>query len=178
MTPKDLRSVHFEKYPPEARQLATSQLRLLQALPLAFLPLLLREVIAYDWKFPVERKELDHQFAYLGTMSPEQLRKTMAPFEGLRIPSKLEHLDWVNAPGQFSEQLSAHLWASHQIDTFRAASVEYVSGMNAAAPRELLSARRLGIVVIGSGVTETKYPLFRKLRPHGILYQNVNPNNG
>src|SRR3954466_12126668 len=163
MRPKDIRREHFEKYPPEAKQLATVELHLLQTLPLAFLPLLLREIIAYDWKFPAERKELDQQFVYLQGMSPEQLRYAMASFERLRIPPKLEHLDWVNAPVQFSEQLSAHLWASHQIDAFRAASVEYVSGMNAAAPRELLSARRLGIVVIGSGVTETKYPLFRKL---------------
>ena len=134
MVPKDLKVEDFERYPREARQLATSHLNLLQSLPLAFLPLLLREVIAYDWKFPAERKELDHQFAYLRSMSPEQLRREMAKFESLRIPSRLEHVDWVDAPGQFSEQLSAHLWSSHQIDTFRAASVEYVTGMNAAAP--------------------------------------------
>src|SRR3954468_7308250 len=98
MRPKDLRREHFEKYPPEAKQLATIQLPLLQRLPLAFLPLLLREVIAYDWKFPVERRELDHQFAYLGTMSAEQLRQAMASFDSLRVPAKLEDLDWVNAP--------------------------------------------------------------------------------
>lgn len=178
MTPKDLKREHFENYPTEAKQVATSNLGLLQNLPLAFLPLLLREVIAYDWKFPVERKELDQQFAYLRGMSPDQLRHAMASFERLRIPPKLEDLDWVNAPVQFSEQFSAHLWASHQIDAFRAASVEYVSAMTAATPRESLPARRLGIAVIGSGVTETKYPLFRKLRPHGVLFKNVNPNNG
>ena len=178
MIPKDLKSEHFERYPPEARQLATSQLHLFQSLPLAFLPLLLREVIAYDWKFPAERKELDHQFAYLRTMSPEQLRQAMAGFESLRILPKLERLDWVNAPGQFSEQLSAHLWASHQIDAFRAASIEYVKRMNAAANRPSLATRRLGIAVIGFGVRENKYPLFRKLRPHGVYFQNVNAENG
>jgi hypothetical protein len=178
MIPRDLKGQHFEKYPPEARQLATRELRLLQSLPLAFLPLLLREVLSYDWKFPVERKELDQQFSYLRTMSPEQLRRAMAGFEGLRIPSELEGLDWVNAPGQFSEKLSAHLWASHQIDLFRTASVEYVTKMNAAAPREPLLARRLGIAVIGRGVTDNKYPLFRKLRPHGVHFQNVNGQNG
>src|SRR5947208_11245159 len=112
MTPEALVSASFSSYPPEAKQLASTHLPLLQSLPLAFLPLLLREVIAYDWKFPAERKELDQQFAYLRAMSPEQLRHAMAGFESLRIPPKLEHLDWVNAPVQFSEQLSAHLWAS------------------------------------------------------------------
>jgi hypothetical protein len=178
MTPKDLKREHFERYPPEARQLATVDLHLLQTLPLAFLPLLLREVIAYDWKFPAERKELDHQFAYLRAMSPQELRQAMASFEGLRVPQKLEDLDWVNAPGQFSEQLSAHLWASHQIDTFRSASIEYVRRLNTAAPPESLETRRLTIAVIGHGVKENRYPLFRKLRPHGVYYQNINPANG
>jgi hypothetical protein len=178
MLPKDLKSEHFERYPREARQLATTQLHLLQNLPLAFVPLLLREVIAYDWKFPVERKELDHQFTYLGTMSPEQLRKTMASFEALRIPQKLEDLDWVNAPGLFSEQLSAHLWASHQIDTFRAASVEYVTRMNAAVPQEALPTHRMAIALIGLGVKRNNYPLFRKLRRYGVYYPNVDPANG
>jgi hypothetical protein len=178
MTPKDLKSEHFERYPPEARHLATGQLRLLRALPLSFLPLLLREVIAYDWKFPAERKELDDQFTYLRTMSPEQLRHAMASFASLQVSPKLEELDWVNAPGQFSEQLSAHLWASHQIDTFRAASVEYVNQMHAAAPRQYLPTRRLAIAVIGAGLKGSKYPLFRKLRPHGAYYRNVNPENG
>src|SRR3954453_22608632 len=99
MTPKDLRREHFEKYPPEAKRLATIQLPLLQKLPLAFLPLLLRELITYDWKFPAERKELDHQFVYLGSMSAEQLRQGMAEFDSLRLPANLADLDWVNTPG-------------------------------------------------------------------------------
>lgn len=178
MKPKDLTREHFQKYPPEAKQLATIQLHLLQTLPLAFLPLLLREVLSYDWKFPAERKELDHQFAYLGTVSAEQLRQAMASFDSLRVPQKLEDLDWVNAPGNFSEQLSAHLWSSHQIDTFRAASIKYVGQLNAAAPAESLPTRRLAIAVVGRGVKENKYPLFRKLRPHGVYFQNVDPANG
>jgi hypothetical protein len=178
MIPADLKREHFQRYPAAARQLATTELHLLQGLPLAFLPLLLREVIAYDWKFPAERKELDQQFAYLNAMSPDQLSHAMAGFEGLQIPPKLEHLDWVNVPVQFSEQLSAHLWASHQIDSFRAASVEYVTRMNAAAPKESLPTRRLGIVVIGRGVRNTNYPLFRKLRPHGVYFQNIRSDNG
>ncbi|MFL6449406.1 MAG: hypothetical protein ACJ746_17245 [Bryobacteraceae bacterium] len=178
MIPRDLTRAHFAKYPPEARQLATANLGLLQTLPLAFLPLLLREVLAYDWKFPAERKELDHQFAFLGAMSPEQLREAIASFDSLRVPRSFEDLDWVNAPGQFSEQLSAHLWSSHQIDTFRAASIEYVKRLNAAAPRESLPMPRLAIAVIGRGVGENRYPLFRKLRPYGVYFQNVDPANG
>src|SRR3954454_22830738 len=123
MVPKDLKSKDFERYPREARQLAASHLDLLQSLPLAFLPLLLREVIAYDWKFPAERKELDQQFEYLEAFSPRQLAQCMRSFAELKLSPKLENLDWVSAPAIFSEQLTAHLWATHQVDAFRTASV-------------------------------------------------------
>ena len=39
-------------YPPEAKRLAASHIALLRRLPLGFLPLLLSELIVYDWKFP------------------------------------------------------------------------------------------------------------------------------
>ena len=37
---------------------------------------------------------------------------------------------------------------------------------------------RLGIVVIGQGVAENKRPLFRKLRPHGVYFKQVDPQGG
>lgn len=52
MIAQQLREQQFEGYPPEAKKVASSNIGLLQQLPLAFLPLLLREVIVYDWKFP------------------------------------------------------------------------------------------------------------------------------
>ncbi|MGI8959107.1 MAG: hypothetical protein ACR2IV_04950 [Bryobacteraceae bacterium] len=178
MLPSQLKTEQFNGYPREARQIATSRIELLRQLPLSFLPLLLRELIAYDWKFPAERKELDNQLAYLGSLSPEQIRESMARFAQLRLSSDLEHVDWVNAPVQFSEQLTAHLWATHQIDAFRSASVEYVHKMNTARASERLPIPRLGIVTIGQGVTQNQYPLFRKLRPQGVYFKNVKPENG
>ena len=38
---------------------------MLRSLPLSFVPLLLVEVIAYDSKFPAERREIDAQFVYV-----------------------------------------------------------------------------------------------------------------
>lgn len=178
MLPGELKASDFERYPPRAKQLAITQIGLLRRMPLAFLPLLLREVIAYDWKFPVEQAELDKQFAWLAAMSASDFEKAMAAFAQLRLSSKLEHDDWVNAPGQFSEQLSAHLWATRQIDTFRAASIAYIHDLNAAKPEQPPSTQRLGIAVIGYGVGQNKYPLFRRLRPHGVYFRNVDPENG
>ena len=178
MLPRDLTAAQFAGYPPEARKLVVDHLETVRQLPLAFLPLLLREAMSYDWKFPVERRDLDHQFHYLAEMSTDQLAACMRPFAGLRLAPELEHVDWVNHPAEFSERLSAHLWVTHQIETFRAASVEYVHNLNAAKPREHLAMPRLGIVIVGEGVAECKMPLFRKLRPYGTYFKNVNPEQG
>jgi hypothetical protein len=85
-------------------------------------------------------------------------------------------VDWVAAPARFSEQLTAHLWATHQIDSFSAAAIDYVR-KSSAAP-EPLPVARLGIVVIGQGADGNQYRLFRKLRPHGVYYSAVTTENG
>jgi hypothetical protein len=178
MLPSQLRKEDFAGYPPQARDLAATELPLLSSLPLAFLPLLLRELIVFDWKFPVERKELLDQLHYLHDMPAAQLQNAMAPFAALRLTPQLEAVDWVNTPGIFSEQLSAHLWASHQIDAFRTASVEYVRQLNASTQKPPLPSNRLAIVLVGSGVRESNHPLFRKLRPQGTYFRNVQPEKG
>ena len=178
MLPDGITAESFSRYPAEARALATRQLALLQRLPLAFLPLLLRELIVYDWKFPAERADLDRQFRYLGGLSAGAFQAAMAAFTQLKLTRELEQIDWVNAPGVFSEQLSAHLWATHQIDAFRAAAVDYVQKATASAPDPPLATHRLGIAVIGQGVAKNQYRLFRKLSRQGVYYTQVKPEGG
>jgi hypothetical protein len=178
MLPSQLAAESFRGYPAEARRLATDHVVLLRRLPLGFVPLLLREVIVYDWKFPAERREIERQFAYLTNLSAEGLSKAMAPFGGLRLSDALAKADWVNAPAVFTEQLTAHLWTTHQIDGFRAAAVDYVGKSSAALPDEPLPTHRLGIVVIGQGVRSSEYRLFRKLRPHGTYFTQVRHGGG
>ncbi len=178
MSPGQLEARSFVAYPPEARSLATRHLELLRGLPLAFLPLLLRELIAYDWRFPAERRELDAQLELLSSAHGGELRKRIAAFEDLRLGAGLERLDWVNSPGEFAEQLTAHLWATHQVDAFRAAAVSYMYRVRQATPQAPPPAARLGIVVIGHGAGESRYALFRRLRRHGMLFRNVDPERG
>jgi hypothetical protein len=178
MLPNQLTPEQFSSYPSEARRLAVSQIALLRRLPLGFVPLLLRELIVFDWKFPAERRELEQQFEYLSKLSPDGFRNAMAAFAQLRLTGDLEKTDWVNSPANFSEQLTAHLWATHQIDAFRHAAVEYVQKANASAPDLELPVHRLGVVVIGHGVANTDYRLFRKLRPHGVHFTQVRHENG
>jgi hypothetical protein len=176
MLPQQLSPASFAGYPPEARQLATRQIPLLQRLPLVFLPLLLRELIVYDWKFPAERADLDRQFAYLTGLSNSGFQTAMSDFTRLKIVPSLEQTDWVNNPAVFSEQLSAHLWSTHQIDTFRAAAVDYVRKSSAAETAPPI--HRLGIAVVGKGADAAPGPLFRKLRPHGTYFTQVNAPGG
>src|SRR5450755_1987789 len=178
MLPRDLKPEQFHGYPPEAKKLALDYLAVLEQLPPAFLPSLLKEVIDFDFKFPVERQALERELANLHTLSAEQLQTWFNGFAQIKLSAALEHVDWVNAPAQFVEQLSAHLWSTGQLDAFRTAALEYANRLRAAVPIEAPAIPRLGITIIGQGVTANQSPLFRKLRPQGVYYSNVNPDNG
>jgi hypothetical protein len=178
MLPSDLKPQHFRDYPPLARKLVTANLAALSRLPLSFLPSLLREAIEYDFKFPAERTALEKEIANVNSLSPEHFREWFGRFEQIRLSPKLEHFDWINSPGQFVEQLSAHLWTTHQLDAFRDAATAYGNRLHAVAPPEAPAVPRLGITVVGQGTSSSPQPLFRKLRPHGAYFTRVNPENG
>lgn len=175
MRPDQLTADSFRQYPPEAKALAVSHLALLQTLPLSFLPLLLRELIVYDWKFPAERQDLDRQLRFLTETHPTKL---LDPFVALHLKTELESVDWVNVPAEFSEELSAYLWSSHQIDAFRKAAVDYVHGVESVMPLSSPPTGRLTMVVAGAQANGPKRPLFRNLQPHGVYYTNVSPGKG
>jgi hypothetical protein len=178
VTPAALTSEAFKSYPPEARRLATERIALLRRMPLAFTPLLLREIIVYDWKFPAERRDIDRQFDYLARLDGASFDSLMAPFVRLRLTASLEAIDWVDSPGIFSEQLTSHLWATRQIDAFSAAAVDYVAKTAASAPDAPLPIHRLGVIAIGQGLDHSEIVLFRKLRPHGTYFSKVRAENG
>jgi hypothetical protein len=178
MLPRDLKPEQFKSYPPEARKLVTNHLSALQLLPLSFLPSLLKEVIEYDFKFPAERHAIDGELANLRSLSAAQVSEWFQEFSAIRLSANLEHADWVNTPSQFVEQLSSHLWSTHQQDAFRLAAVHYAERLRAAVPPELPAVPRLGITIIGKGLDAYDQPLFRKLRPHGAYCSRVNPQDG
>jgi len=178
MLPSDLKPEQFNGYPPAARKLVTGSVGALQRSPLSFIPSLLREVIEYDFKFPPERKAIENELANLSSLSPEQMKEWFQEFAEIKVSTKLENVDWVNSPGLFVEQLSAHLWATHQLDAFRKAAMNYASRLQAVAAPEPPPVPRLGIAVIGQGADTHDEPLFRKLRAHGGYFSRVNPENG
>lgn len=178
MLPSELKPEQFNGYSRLARKLATDHLATLRKLPLSFLPSLLREVIDYDYKFPAERHALDRELSNLATLSPARWEEWLGGFETIQMSPALEKFDWVNLPAQFVEQLSAHLWTTHQQDAFRKAATDYGNRLHQAAPPEKPAIPRLGIAIVGQGVKASDYPLFRRLRSHGAYYTRVNPEGG
>ena len=159
----------FEAYPTLARELLSRNLALLRRLPVPFASLLLREVIHYDWKFPMERREIESNFTFLNSLPADEFRRLMKPFEDIRVPTG----DWFTDPIVFSEKLSAHLWSTHQIDGFRSAAVVYMDKRSAALPPEAPAVPRLMFVMVGEGAKQAPPSLFRKLRPHGTHFTEV-----
>jgi hypothetical protein len=139
---------------------------------------LLREVIDYDFKFPAERREVSRELAQLNSLSSAQLKEWFQGFAQLQLSSKLEQFNWVDLPGQFLEQLSAYLWSTHQLDSFRQAALEYGDRLRSAVPSEPPPAKRLGIAIIGQGVASYDAPLFRNLRAQGTYFGQLKPDNG
>jgi hypothetical protein len=178
MLPRDLKPEQFDRYPSEARKLVRNYVGAFHRLPLSFLPSLLREVIDYDYKFPAERKAVERELANLDSLSSEQTEAWFRAFTLIDLSPQLERLDWVNAPAQFVEQLSAHLWTTHQLDRFRQAATDYAARLHAAVAPEPPPVPRLGIAVIGQGVATHDEPLFRRLRAHGAHFSRVKPENG
>jgi hypothetical protein len=178
MLPRELKPELFNSYPPEAKRLAVWNLAILQQLPLSFLPNLLREIIEYDYKFPLERQEIGKEIAKLRSLAPAQMQEWFRSFRDLSLSKKLEHFDWLNQPAQFVEQLSAHLWSTHQLDAFRKAAMEYGDRIKVTVSHEQPPTSRLGIAVIGQGLSAYDGLLFRKLREHGTYFSHIDPENG
>ncbi len=178
MRPAELRPSTFAAYPPQGRKVADEQLGLLQELPLVLVPILLRELIAYDWKFPAERRELQRQFEFLSKATAAQRSSVMEGFRGLSPGPEVASTDWVNDPSGFMEKLTAWLWSTHQMDHFRQIADTYAAAVDESLPAPPPRMPRLGMVVIGAEVTDANQPLFRKLRPHGVHLSKVKPDDG
>ena len=178
MLPRDLKAESFAGYPPQAKALVVANLDAIRKLPLAFAPSLLRQMMDYDYSFPVERSVIDDEMRTLGSLSEADHEEWFKNFSAISVSASLEKFDWVNLPGQFVEQLAAYLWSTHQLDTFRKAAVEYGDRLAKARPAQAAAMQRLGIAVVGKGVETYDAPLFRKLREHGTRFTQVNPEGG
>ncbi len=173
MLPAKLSVSAFAGYPLEAQAFAKQNLAVLQQMPLSLAIILLREVVSYDWRFPIEKLALDSQFHWLRSLSIDHLKQVVAGFANLSVTDEVISQNWVSQPQQASEGLTAYLWSSHQMDQFHAAAAKYAESLHAAVSEPAPGFSRLCIVVLGQGVRAEDYPLFRKLRPHGVFVPQV-----
>ena len=178
MQPSHLKPDSFSKYPPEARKLILAHLDAIRQLPLSFLPNLLREEIDYDYKFPAERSAIEKELAVINSLSPAERDDWFRAFTLITLSPALQHVDWINQPARFGEQESAWLWSTHQQDAFTRAAIAYGARLQAAVPPTNPPVPRLGIAIIGQGVTAYDEPFFRDLRKHGTYFSQLNPQNG
>lgn len=178
MRPDQLSASSFAAYPPLARKLATEHLALLGDLPPVLVPILLRELITYDWKLPAERRGLERQISFLIGMTASERTSAMKDFRALPLPTDLVDADWVNNPSAFMERLTAWLWSTHRMDGFRAIADSYASAVNERMPEPQPAIPRLGIVILGAGAERSSALLFRKLRPAGVYLSRVKPEDG
>jgi len=179
MEPNDLKLDQFSGYPPQAKRLVEAHLDALRRLPLGILPSLLTQIIDVDYRFPVEQATIEKELNVLSSLSAAERTEWFRAFSSLSLASNLQNLDWVNQPQRFVEQLSAYLWATHQMDRFRLAATEYGDRTRTVTPpAEPTAMRRVGVVVIGQGVVSYDLPLFRHLREHGTYFTRVRPDDG
>jgi len=178
MQPRDLTPGQFAAYPPEGRSLAVAHLNILRQLPLALLPSVLREVIQYDYLFPAERSLIEKQLSAIASMNQQQLADCVHGFAAISLSHDLEDFDWINHPAQFLEQQSAWLWSTHQLDAFHTAADDYSSHVDPLIRVDTPPIGRLGIAIVGQGVSSWNEPLFRNLRAEGTLFYKMKPDNG
>ena len=169
MTPDQLTAASFSSYPPQARQFAADHLALLRQLPLSVAPAFLREVIVLDYRFPAERRTFERQCRWLESLPPDQRAKLLAPFQQIHVPEKMAARDWVGAPQPFLEELTAYLWSSSQIDTYRRAAQDLLAVPLDDAPQK----NRFAIVVVGKEAKAPSPQLFHKLAAHGVTLHNL-----
>ncbi len=178
MRPSQVNERNFDTYPPLAKQFAIERLELIRDLPIVLSAVLLREVIRFDSCFPQERAAIQGRFTFLGSLNEDERRHLTQSFADLKLPDELVAEDWVRSPEKFGEDLSAYLWASHQIDAFHTMSNQLLHAVSAATPASKPPAPRWGAVILGPQLSKQNYPLFRKLRPHGVFFPVVNGDGG
>jgi hypothetical protein len=170
MTPASLTAASFDAYPAEGRALAQQYLTVLRSIPLAVLPGFLERIRSCDWQFPQEQIVLTTQLEWLTHASAQVRGRLFMPFAAIVLSSDLTALDWVHDPQGFIQALSAHLWQSRQIDSYRAAAVELFRALPAPPPP---SQPALVVAVIGRDAPISSYPIFARMRSQGLYARSV-----
>jgi hypothetical protein len=166
--PTWLSSDDFSDYPPEGRGMAISYLPVLRELPTALLPVFLVELKEYDWKFPVEQREIVTRLEFV-----QANPLSLTAFRSINVPVALESSGSIRDPQRFLADVTASLWSSLQMDRYRKAADEFVAVYEASVKPPAPTHPRLVMIFIGQDAGTPAYTLFQKLRGYGQIYTNV-----
>lgn len=178
MRPADLSEHTFDRCSPGARALAIRHLQLLRRLPPVLAPLLFGRIASYDDQFPSEQDLLCRDLDYLESLNPSDLNRLTEGFASIRLTPELDSVNWVEHPATFSQQLSTSLWATGQMDAFRSAAGSWIEQLRRSVSLPEPAIARVCVVIMGQGAPATTTPLFRKLRPHGVYFASLDPQQG
>ena len=151
------------------------QLRLLENLPVPLAAVMMQQVSREDRLFPVERRELNGTLQSLTAPSTRSAEQAVEMFATLRLSPELQHLDWRSDPAGFVERMTAELWISGQIETFRNAAKLLAPSASPAVPRNPHSASRFVVIVFDQHLRAAAEPpvLFQRLRSHGTFFPHT-----
>ncbi|MGB6975365.1 MAG: hypothetical protein WBD67_11840 [Terracidiphilus sp.] len=166
--PTWLNSDDFSSYPPEGRKLAISHLAALREMPVALLPVFLVELKEYDWKFPVEQREIVARLEFV-----EAHPSSLGAFLSIHVPPVLDRSENARDPQRFLAEMTASLWSSLQMDAYRKAADQFVGLYEAYVKPPVPARPRLVMVCIGREAHTPAYPLFQKLSGSGQVWTNV-----
>ncbi|MGB6724537.1 MAG: hypothetical protein WBE74_01455 [Terracidiphilus sp.] len=163
-----LTTASFTAYPPQGRDLAVSHIAALRQIPVALLPVFLVDMKAYDWKFPLEQREIEKRIEFA-----EANPSSLSGFNGIKVPPSLDNPERIEDPQLFLADMTSYLWSSLQMDAYRTAANRFVDLYSAAVEPAQPAIPRLVMICIGRGAQPGAYPLFQKLGKFGQVRTNV-----
>lgn len=168
MTPEALDTGSFDRYSPSAKAIALRYLPELKRLPVAVVASFLDQISAWDWRFPAERRQLRSQLDAFAALPLSEANELTAEFSRITLPAEITKLDWVNAPGVLLRRLTPYLWSSQQIDRYRTAAAMLIDRLSMPDGSPETAGRRLVIVTLSDKLAAAGFPVFVKLRKHGL----------
>ena len=160
--------------------ISAERLRLLGNMPVPLAAVMMQQISRADRLFPAERRELDGTLQSLIAPRSKPTEQAVQMFATLRLSPDLQRQDWRSDPAGFVERMTADLWSTGQIGTFRDAAKLLAQSISAAEPGVPEPASRFVVIVLDRRLrmaAETPV-LFRMLRPHGTFFPHVGDDRG
>jgi hypothetical protein len=160
--------------------ISAERLRLLESMPVPLAAVMMQQISRADRLFPVERCDLDRTLQSLVPPRTQLAEQSVQAFATLRLSSDLRHLNWRSDPAGFVEKMTADLWSTGQIGTFRDAAKLLAPLISAPGPGDAKPVSRFAVIVLDRRLrTAMETPvLFRMVRRFGTFFPHVSNERG